>query len=158
MIPLRIQDNTLPKCIIVDIDGTIATRRDRGPHDLHLVIEDFPKGNVINIIKSLSKDYKVIFFSGRQEFSRDQTEHWLHINFNENLIEGDPYQGLGEFQLFMRKDKDQRKDNIVKKELFHEIIEDKFYVEAVIDDRNQVVDMWRQELGLTCFQVDYGDF
>jgi hypothetical protein len=28
----------------------------------------------------------------------------------------------------------------------------------VIDDRNQVVDMWRMELGLVCLQVDYGDF
>jgi hypothetical protein len=25
-------------------------------------------------------------------------------------------------------------------------------VEAVIDDRNQVVDMWRRELGLTCLR------
>lgn len=29
---------------------------------------------------------------------------------------------------------------------------------GVIDDRNQVVDMWRKDLGLCCLQVDYGDF
>jgi hypothetical protein len=28
----------------------------------------------------------------------------------------------------------------------------------VLDDRNQVVDMWRNDLGLTCLQVDWGDF
>jgi len=27
-----------------------------------------------------------------------------------------------------------------------------------LDDRNQVVDMWRRELALPCFQVNYGDF
>lgn len=31
-------------------------------------------------------------------------------------------------------------------------------VKFVLDDRNQVVDMWRKDLGLTCLQVDYGDF
>ena len=28
----------------------------------------------------------------------------------------------------------------------------------VMDDRDQVVSMWRNELGLTCFQVAEGDF
>ena len=29
---------------------------------------------------------------------------------------------------------------------------------VVFDDRNQVVDMWRNELKLTCFQVAEGNF
>jgi len=33
-----------------------------------------------------------------------------------------------------------------------------YFVEFVVDDRQQVVDMWRRTLGLTCVQVDYGDF
>jgi hypothetical protein len=58
----------------------------------------------------------------------------------------------------MRGHRDQRKDSIIKRELFDGHVRGRFYVEAVIDDRNQVVDMWRRELGLTCLQVDYGDF
>ena len=34
---------------------------------------------------------------------------------------------------------------------------DKYNVAFVLDDRDQVVRVWR-DLGLTCLQVDYGDF
>ena len=60
-------------------------------------------------------------------------------------------------QLFMRKKDDYRQDAIVKKELYEEHIKDKYYVEAVFDDRDQVVNMWREE-GLLCCQVYYGNF
>ncbi len=33
----------------------------------------------------------------------------------------------------------------------------KLFIEYVLDDRTQVVDLWRS-LGLTCLQVAYGDF
>ena len=60
--------------------------------------------------------------------------------------------------LEMRREKDGRQDAIVKRELFDTHILGKYYVEFVLDDRNQVVDLWRNDLGLTCFQVNYGDF
>ncbi len=60
--------------------------------------------------------------------------------------------------LFMRKSGAYRKDFIVKKEIFSEQIKDKYFIRFCIDDRNQVVDMWRKDMGLTCLQVDYGDF
>jgi hypothetical protein len=60
--------------------------------------------------------------------------------------------------LELRKTDDGRMDAIVKKELFDMHIANKYFVEFVLDDRNQVVDLWRNELGLTCFQVNYGDF
>ncbi|WP_157976840.1 phosphatase domain-containing protein [Taibaiella helva] len=53
---------------------------------------------------------------------------------------------------------DSRKNAIVKKQLFDEAIRDRYYIEFVLDDRNQVVDMWRDELKLPSFQVYYGDF
>jgi hypothetical protein len=43
-------------------------------------------------------------------------------------------------------------------EIYFEHINDQFYVEFVLDDRNQVVDTWRKDLKLNCFQVNYGDF
>lgn len=49
------------------------------------------------------------------------------------------------------------KDAIIKERLFRQHIEGKFCVEFVIDDRDQVVRMWR-DLGLRCLQVADGDF
>jgi len=60
--------------------------------------------------------------------------------------------------LQMRITGDGRKDAIVKKQLFDEAIRDRYYIEFVLDDRNQVVDMWRDELKLPYFQVYYSDF
>ncbi|MFN8577784.1 MAG: hypothetical protein U0354_13080 [Candidatus Sericytochromatia bacterium] len=59
--------------------------------------------------------------------------------------------------LLWREIPDMRKDSIVKKKFLLTHIKDKYYIEFILDDRIQVVDMWR-ELGLTCLQVDYGDF
>jgi hypothetical protein len=58
--------------------------------------------------------------------------------------------------LYMRQDGDFRRDDIVKQEILDKYI-DKDRVLFVLDDRDQVVDMWRRN-GLTCFQVAEGDF
>jgi hypothetical protein len=60
--------------------------------------------------------------------------------------------------LIMRAAGDFRKDAIIKKEIFSNYVEGKYFVELVLDDRNQVVDLWRNDLQLPCFQVFYGDF
>jgi len=57
----------------------------------------------------------------------------------------------------MRPAGNTENDAIIKKRLFDENIRDDYDVRFVLDDRNRVVDMWR-EIGLTCLQVDYGDF
>jgi len=58
----------------------------------------------------------------------------------------------------MRASDDNRKDAIIKKEIYHKYIEPNYNINAVFDDRNQVVDIWRLELGLPCYQVFYGNF
>ena len=57
----------------------------------------------------------------------------------------------------MRKEKDYRQDAIIKQEIYENEIEGKYNIHFVLDDRDQVVAMWRKK-GLTCLQVDYGDF
>jgi hypothetical protein len=52
---------------------------------------------------------------------------------------------------------DMRKDAVIKQELFDKYVAGKYNVLFVLDDRNQVVDFWRS-IGLTCFQVNYGNF
>ena len=59
--------------------------------------------------------------------------------------------------LWMRKDDDYRKDSIVKEEMFFEHVNDKYTVELVMEDRHQCVRLWR-DLGLPCFQVNWGKF
>lgn len=60
-------------------------------------------------------------------------------------------------ELYMRTPGDMRKDFVIKKELYDAKIKNKYNVQFVLDDRNQIVDMWRG-LGMTCLQVDYGNF
>lgn len=142
-----------PKAFLVDIDGTLAHMRDyRGPFDWHKVGLDDVDQTIADIVLVLSEgsfslgdDWNVIVMSGRDEACRGETEEWLF----KHCI---PYN-----HLFMRPKGDMRKDNIVKHELFNEHVRDNFDVMFVLDDRQQVVDMWR-EMGITCLQVAPGDF
>lgn len=142
-----------PKAFLVDIDGTLAHMRDyRGPFDWHKVSLDDVDEVISNIVYDITfgayernASYEVIVMSGRDESSREETIKWLHkhhISFD---------------RLFMRPAGDFRPDNIVKHELFNNHVRDNFDVQFVLDDRQQVVDMWRR-MGLTCLQVAEGDF
>lgn len=145
-----VYDETLPKCVLVDIDGTVADKGDRIPFDWLRVGEDTPKKNVIRLVQSLKKTgYQIIFMSGRDAICRPQTIEWLCKYFDWQVLD---------FQLFMRKENDSRKDSIIKRELFEQNILGNYFVDFVIDDRDQVVEMWRKDLNLTCLQVDYRDF
>ncbi|UFH54657.1 AAA family ATPase [Spirosoma sp. KNUC1025] len=146
----RRQDESLPRCILVDIDGTVADKGDRSPFDWHRVSIDTPKWPIIRLVQAMrASGYAIVFFSGRDSVCRPETTTWLNQYFGWQLAD---------YELFMRPKNDNRKDSIVKHELFERHIAGQYYVELVVDDRQQVVDMWRRTLGLTCVQVDYGDF
>ena len=135
--------------ILCDIDGTVAIMNGRSPYDWDRVGEDLPNTPVIQTIQKWMKTHKVVFMSGREgtlECYRQTTE-WLMQN---DLLKG-------ELNLFMRKQGDVRKDSVIKEELYRTHIEPYYNVITVFDDRNQVVNMWRN-IGLTCFQVAPGDF
>jgi predicted kinase len=143
----RQQDTTLPKAIICDIDGTLALINNRNPFDASRCEQDLVNEPVLNIVNQYAKaGYIVLLLSGRSSEHRIQTTNWLSAK------------GVSYDALFMRKQGDMRKDSIVKKELYESYIQGFYYVEFVLDDRNQVVDMWRKEIGLPCLQVYYGDF
>jgi predicted kinase len=141
-------NTTLPFTYIFDIDGTLAHMNGkRGPFDWRKVDADDPDEVVIDILK-FHKEYghHVTIMSGRDSEAREKTEFWLN------------YHGVEYDQLFMRAKGDFRKDNIIKKELYDNNILGKFNVKVVYDDRDQVVKMWREELGLKVFQVNPGKF
>jgi predicted kinase len=141
-----VPDTNLWSAIIVDIDGTIAERitdrpQTRSPYDWMRVGEDGPVKNVIQAVKVYgAAGYIIVLMSGRDSVCREVTEKWLA----EHDV---PYD-----ELYMRAENDNRKDSIVKRELFDKHVRGNYNVEVVLDDRQQVVDMWR-ELGLTVFQV-----
>jgi predicted kinase len=142
-----IQDKSLVEAIIVDIDGTVAKMDGRGAFDWGRVGEDKPNPPIIDIVQRFAITHNIIFMSGRDSVCREQTLVWLKDNVR-----------LTDFHLFMRPEGDMRKDSIVKRELFDTHVRNKFYIDFVLDDRDQVVDMWRNDLGLVCLQVEYGDF
>lgn len=141
------------KVFIFDIDGTLSDCS----HRLHFIqrnpadwdsfysqcLHDAPKVDVCRVCRELS--YPVIYITGRTQDVRKETDKWLTFN---DLPHG---------MLFMRPAGDHRPDYELKREIYEKYIKDRYDVVGVFEDRNQVVEMWR-ELGLTCFQVASGDY
>lgn len=133
--------------VISDIDGTLAKRVNRGPFEWSRLLDDEPNAAVVELLRALhDRGHEIVFISGRTEDLREQTLLWLSRNVG---ISG---------RLLMRGLKDARTDDVVKAELFVKLKIAKKDVLLVIDDRDRVVKMWRERLGLTCFQVAEGKF
>lgn len=142
----KIEHNpNLPDAIIVDMDGTLALMGDRSPYDVSKCDQDPPNYPVLETVLKWQGDREVIIMSGRTDDGKAATESWLK-----------QYDVKYKY-IYMRTLGDMRKDSIVKQELYEQNILGKFNVSFILDDRQQVVDMWRS-LGLTVFQVAEGDF
>jgi len=145
--PLNVSSNK-KNAIIFDLDGTVRLMNGRSPYASHLAHQDMPNVSVIMVIQGMKiayPDLNLIAVSGADGNSRDVIVEQL-----------DDF-GITPDFLFVRKPGDNRKDSIVKEELYRQFIEPDFNVLFVLDDRTQVVDTWRK-LGLHCFQVAPGDF
>lgn len=147
--PPYVRDETLPAAFLCDIDGTMAKNIGyRSPYDIAMAGYDVLNGAVDCVVWALrSRGYRILFTTGRHEQFRDLTVEWLQREAN---LRPEHY------ELVMRKDGDDRNDAIVKSEMLDEI-GTRYYVVGVLDDRNRVVNMWRQR-GLTCLQAAEGNF
>ena len=148
----------MSKIIVFDIDGTIADCT----HRLHHVkkdnpdwkaffaecINDTPIESICDMSIVLSQYYDIVFCTGRSEECRAQTEEWLLKYVNKNAV-------------LMRKEGDHRPDHVVKKELLEDYLKlenlEKSSVITIYEDRQVVVDMWRDN-GYHVCQVAKGDF
>lgn len=148
----------MQKAIIVDLDGTLANTKHREKYVKQkpknfkmfhsLLIDDTPNIWCVELIKSMrSSGYEIIFLTGRDDNWKKQTMEWLR----QNNID------IQQDRLLMRRSGDHRPDFEVKKEFYESTIKDKFDILFAIDDRTQVVDMWR-DIGITCLQCARGDF
>ena len=148
------------KTIIFDVDGTIADVE----HRRHLVNgdkgfkpdwdafrkateDDTPVQWVCDIAKRyIAQGDEVAFFSARNESEREITEkqisQWI----------GDGHKGV-----FLRPNGDYTPDDEFKSALADKFIDMGGKIDLIFDDRQKVVDMWRDK-GFTVVQVADGDF
>jgi predicted kinase len=127
-------DAPLPDAIIVDIDGTLAHMADRSPYDPTLYHTDTLDTVVAELVQLYRKaGVHAIVVSGRTGTpeARTTTEEWLASS------------GVKYDQFYMRADGDDRKDDVVKDEIFETHIAGKYNILFTLDDRQRVVDMWR---------------
>ena len=150
----------MSKIVIFDLDGTLALIDDRrkistkpnGKMDWDKFFDpknidmDLPNHTVIDMARMLDSTdkYQIFILSGRSDITRDATIDWLGRY-------GVPYDDL----IMRPKQHHFMPDNDLKQMWLDDIGVDN--VAMVFDDRQQVVDMWRDN-GLTVFQVDKGDF
>jgi hypothetical protein len=154
----------MKKVIICDIDGTIADVRHRLPYiqdedgskrskpdwpAFHAAcVDDPPFDDVIRIANTLKEGWPgagydpldTYILSGRNDSVRAETEAWLDKHFGHYT------------NLHMRKANDRRPDHIIKLEMVRELGLTPDKVLCIFDDRQSVVDMWREN-GYRCLQV-----
>jgi phosphoglycolate phosphatase-like HAD superfamily hydrolase len=154
---------------IFDIDGTLAdishrlhfidatatsfVKEDESPKKdwdafFNAAEDDTPIFEIITIARALVKaGHTLIYSTGRRESSRMITVNW----FNKYRVP----MGI----IYMRKNDDHREDNVVKSEIFDQILVDYSggVIGGIFEDRQQVVDMYRAR-GYRVFQVAPGNF
>lgn len=149
--PIRkLEKDNKPRVVLCDLDGTLCLNTEgRSYFDMARVEEDEADpfvGCIIDALYNYGQDVegnpypRIILVSGRSESARKKTEDWL----NRNMIPFD--------DLFLRREGDNRKDAVVKEEIYREKIEPYYAVLGVIDDRNSVCREWRK-LGLRVLQT-----
>ncbi len=142
---------------IFDLDGTLANL----DHRLHFVKREKPDWDaffdavdqdsvyehVADLARMLSyrRNHYIVVVSGRSDQCRTATLAWLNMH------------GIPAHHVYMRTGGDHRPDYEVKKDLLAELLADGYKPIMAFDDRNQVVEMWREN-GVPCAQVAAGDF
>lgn len=127
-------DESLPKAVIFDIDGTLADMAGkRGPFEWTKVGGDEVRVLISDIAdKYFDKDYAIIVLSGRDSACYKETEGWLYDKF------------IFFDHLYMRAEGDTRKDNAIKEEIFWTHLADKYNIVACVDDRPQMIRLWHE--------------
>lgn len=147
----------MTKTVLFDIDGTLADINHRRHHvegrkkNWRLFNEsmgdDVPNQPVVDLYRALwaNPGFELILVTGRNERFRDITGQWL--TWNEI-----PFK-----RLIMRPDNDSRPDHIIKKNILRQLQDEGKTIHFVVDDRQQVVNMWRAN-SIVCLQCDKGNF
>lgn len=143
------QNNKTP-CFVFDLDGTLADHHGvRNAYDETKVKLDKPIEPVWAVLKALAKQHQIIFVSGRTNACFQDTWDWIMSRIHDD----------GSLRLtaklYMRNVGDNRKDSIVKKEIYDNEIIPNYNIIGVFDDRLQVCRML-YENNIFCFNVNQG--
>lgn len=167
------------RCYVFDLDGTICNI----DHRLHYILEpatvsdamprpapsaatpgpfkpdwdsffaacvgDTPIEPICGLLADLARQAPIVFCSGRSDAVWKQTVQWIRLHV--------PGVRERNFRVYMRKEGDHRRDDIVKGELLDQILADGYKPVLAFEDRTQVVEMYRKR-GIQCCQVAPGDF
>jgi replicative superfamily II helicase len=149
------------KCIIVDIDSTIAQKVSRHHYEWHRVGEDAPIVEVIDLIKSYP--HKIIILTARNEgfpatpknkakfnqlsddeirmIGRVETERWIatHVGDVERII--------------MKPCDSFENATLFKQKAYHALVDEGWDVEYIVDDNPDVCNMFQNEEGLLVLRV-----
>jgi predicted kinase len=134
-----VADERLPKAFLIDLDGTLCENKSgRGWYDWDRVDEDSPREHVISIVHGLIQSgLTPVFLSGRDGSCIIKTYDWIIKHVMVEYLS----QGCG-IDLLMREPKDQRRDSVVKEEIFWKYVASRFNIVACIDDRPQMIRAW----------------
>lgn len=136
-----IQNESLLKCCVFDMDGSMCDISHRNPYDASTCIYDKPIEHVVGLSKLLfNTGYKIFFFSGREDKHKAMTEEWLNKYFGY------------EYSLHMRETSNKEDDRLLKERLFNSHIKDKYNCKIWVDDRLRVCE-WVYQAGLPLFRV-----
>ena len=148
--PLHIKE-VLTRAVIVDIDGTIADGTHREHHlqndppdwdrYLSLMHLDTEHKDILDLVDLLYRTgHTILLCTSRGMEYEVETKNWLE----DYKV---PYH-----KLYMRTKGDRRQDTVIKAEIYREMLEYGYKIWFVLEDRERVVEMWRN-LGVTCLQV-----
>ena len=142
-----VPDIRRPKAILVDLDGTLYEHVARTPYQYDLVYTDRVFKHILEIVNLYHKaGYKILLASGRPDSCMTDTRRALARDY------------VPVHALWMRKTGDDRADLHVKLDIFNENIRRYYNVVLSLDDRDQVVDLYRNMLKLPTLQVANGNF
>ncbi|WVX87568.1 polynucleotide kinase [Vibrio phage EniLVp02] len=140
-----------------DIDGTLAEKGSRSAFDESRVSEDTPRLNVCDLHDMYHRAPfagSPMYNTGRTDSCREDTTNWLNKHLTTLVV---PY-AAADNRLLMRRTGDSRPDWYVKfVMLCHRLFRFGQAPLVCIDDRQQVVDMYRA-LGVEVWQVAEGNF
>lgn len=139
--------------VIVDLDGTLSLNESGrpwyGPGYEERLHEDRVNRTVEDVVSAMVSQglvHHMLFVSGRAEAGRAATSQWIYDNTAFTV-------GGGRSSLFMRADGDFRPDHVIKREIYDQHIRDVFDVFVALDDRPEMIELWRS-LGIPAWQVN----
>ncbi len=133
------------KTIIVDLGGTLAHRGARHKEEyLTRFNEDLVDITVRDLVNlEYSVGTIVVILTGQREKARSITENWLKEN------------GVKYNNLLMKPNDYELNTLDFKREIYEELLADEMVIKYVLEDREEIVEMWRHH-GIRCFQVASG--